>query len=144
MSSASPHRGAVAAGSGRSGAARSRSRPHRERAHPDFRQRSTQRIHEVLGLDALEGSASERFQHSATSPELYFGVTPELAQRISTWDSSDLRDALVSVDVATELVRAPGECWGDLQVTVNGMVVEDGSGRERAGLPIRVETGESR
>ena len=106
---------------------------------------STQRIHEVLGLDAPEGSASERFRHSvATSPERYFGVTPELAQRISTWDSSELRDALVSVDVATEIVRAPGECWDDPQVTANGMIVEDSSGRERAGLPIQVETGESR
>ena len=99
----------------------------------------------MLGLDAPEGSASERFRHSvATSPERYFGVTPELAQRISTWDSSELRDALVSVDVAAEIVRAPGECWDDPQVTANGMIVEDSSGRERAGLPIQVETGESR
>jgi crotonobetainyl-CoA:carnitine CoA-transferase CaiB-like acyl-CoA transferase len=44
----------------------------------------------------------------------------------------------VAVDVPTEIVRSPGECWDDPQVRLNGLIAAADTGEESVGSPIHV------
>jgi crotonobetainyl-CoA:carnitine CoA-transferase CaiB-like acyl-CoA transferase len=99
---------------------------------------AVKRINDVLGLEVAPGTEKARFTHGNRSPSLYFGVTKEIRDRVSGWESTSLRDALVAVDVPTEIVRSPGECWDDPQVRLNGLIAAADTGEESVGSPIHV------
>jgi crotonobetainyl-CoA:carnitine CoA-transferase CaiB-like acyl-CoA transferase len=96
------------------------------------------RTSEVLGLEVAQGTENASFTHGNRSPSLYFGVTKEIRDRVSGWESASLRDALMAADVPAEIVPSPGECWDDPQVRLNGLIVPADTGEESVGLPIHV------
>ncbi|MFH5824610.1 CoA transferase [Georgenia sp. AZ-5] len=70
----------------------------------------------------------------------YFGDLELFQRHAAGFDSEELLAAFAANDVAAEKVRAPGECWDDEQVQVNGIIVTDSAGRRRAGAPVTLRS----
>lgn len=111
--------------------------------HLSFSSRgASSRAYKALGIDDPAVVNYEGPALYGTTKDDFFGdidrIIPYVRRHTSAW----MLEAMTRADVAISLIRAPGECWDDPQVEVNGLLATSKAGVRHVARPIQSEPGE--
>jgi len=99
------------------------------------------RAYKALGIDDPKVVNYEGPPLYGTAADDFFGDVDKIAPYVRRHTSGWVIEAMTKADVAISLIRAPGECWDDPQVEVNGLLATSRDGMRHVARPILSEPG---